>query len=185
MVWVGRPRNQVFDFWQSQNKNANIIMCLNRPAVSKTFIFWLKFTFYGTDYATTQNSPRVFSTHITPHTPNNRIWWIFDRASWYRIEILQPTWCTIFFIQQLYHIMLLYMFRASQRSSSGGHCIYAVSGFLTLCMLPYVAQIESGQIKTSPLLICATYGSIQSVRKPDTAYVQCPPGDERCDARNM
>jgi hypothetical protein len=37
----------------------------------------------------------------------------------------------------------------------------------------------------SPLLICATYGSIQSVRKPDTAYIQCPPEDERCDARNM
>jgi hypothetical protein len=32
------------------------------------------------------------------------IWWIFDRASRYRIEILQPTWCTIFFIQQ-YHII--------------------------------------------------------------------------------
>jgi hypothetical protein len=29
-----------------------------------------------------------------------KIWWIFDRASWYRIEILQPTWCTIFFIRQ-------------------------------------------------------------------------------------
>jgi hypothetical protein len=38
--------------------------------------------------------------------------------------------------------MLLYMFRASQRSSSGGHCIHAVSGFLMLCMLPYVAQIN-------------------------------------------
>jgi hypothetical protein len=36
-----------------------------------------------------------------------------------------------------------------------------------------------------PLLVCATYGSIQSVRKPDTAYIQCPPEDERCDARNM
>jgi hypothetical protein len=35
------------------------------------------------------------------------------------------------------------------------------------------------------LLICATYGSIQSVRKPDTAYIQCPPEDERSDARNM
>jgi hypothetical protein len=37
----------------------------------------------------------------------------------------------------------------------------------------------------APLLICATYGSIQSVRKPDTAYIQCPPEDELCDARNM
>jgi hypothetical protein len=37
----------------------------------------------------------------------------------------------------------------------------------------------------SPLLVCATYGSIQSVRKADTAYIQCPPEDERCDARNM
>jgi hypothetical protein len=55
--------------------------------------------------------------------------------------------------------MFLYMCRAPQRSSSGGHCIYAVSGFLTLCMLSYVAQTKSGQ---SPLLVCATYGSIQS-----------------------
>jgi hypothetical protein len=78
--------------------------------------------------------------------------------------------------------MFLYMFQASQRSSSGGHCIYAVSGFLTLCMLPYVAQTKSG---LSPLLVCATYGSIESVRKPDTAYIRCPPEDERCDARNM
>jgi hypothetical protein len=37
----------------------------------------------------------------------------------------------------------------------------------------------------SPPLVCATYGSIQSVRIPDTAYIQCPPEDERCDARNM
>jgi hypothetical protein len=124
------------------------------------------------------------NTHRDSGLPTNiaLIWWIFDRASWYRIEILQPTWCTIFFIQQLYHIMFLYMFRASQRSSSGGHCIYAVSGFLMLCMLPYVAQTKSGLL-CSPL--CATYGSIQSVRKPDTAYIQCPPEDERCDARNM
>jgi hypothetical protein len=27
-------------------------------------------------------------------------------------------------------------------------------------------------------LICATYGSIQSVRIPDTANIQCPPEDE-------
>jgi hypothetical protein len=72
--------------------------------------------------------------------------------------------------------MLLYMFRASQRSFSGGYFIYAVSGFLTLCML---AQIKSGR---SPLLICA---SIQSVRKTDTAYIKYPPENERCDARNM
>jgi hypothetical protein len=53
--------------------------------------------------------------------------WIFDRASWYRMEIFY----------------------------------------------------------NQPLLICAMYASIQSVRKPDTAYIQCPPEDERCDARNM
>jgi hypothetical protein len=46
-----------------------------------------------------QSAPR------SKHTPSRLyklfiIWWIFDRASWYRIEILQPTWCTIFFIQQ-------------------------------------------------------------------------------------
>jgi hypothetical protein len=45
-------------------------------------------------------------------------------------------------------------------------------------MLPYVAQIKSG---LRPLLICATYGSIQSLRKPDTAHIQCPPEDERCE----
>jgi hypothetical protein len=67
--------------------------------------------------------------------------------------------------------MLLYMFRALQLSSSGGHCIYAVSGFLTLCMLPYAAQIKSG------------LRGAESA--PDTAYIQCPPEDERCDARNM
>jgi hypothetical protein len=53
-------------------------------------------------------------------------------------------------------------------SSSGGHCIFTVSGILTLCMLPYVALIKSG---LSPLLIGATYGSIQSVI-PDTANIQ-------------
>jgi hypothetical protein len=30
----------------------------------------------------------------------------------------------------------------------------------------------------SPLLIGATYGSIESVRIPDTANIQCPPVDE-------
>jgi hypothetical protein len=30
----------------------------------------------------------------------------------------------------------------------------------------------------SPLLIGATYGSIQSVRIPDTANIRCPPEDE-------
>jgi hypothetical protein len=47
---------------------------------------------------------------------------------------------------------------------------HAVSGFLTLCMLPYVAQTKSGRL-CSPLLVCATYDSIQSVRKPETACV--------------
>jgi hypothetical protein len=47
-----------------------------------------------------------------------------------------------------------------------------------------VAQIKSG-LQSSPLLICAKYGSIQRVRKPDTAYIKCPPEDERCDVRNM
>jgi hypothetical protein len=40
-------------------------------------------------------------------------------------------------------------------------------------MLPYVAPIKSG-----PLLIGETYGSIQSVRIPDTANIQYPPEDE-------
>jgi hypothetical protein len=51
-------------------------------------------------------------------------------------------------------------------SSSGGHCIFAASGIHTLCMLPYVAPIG------------ATYGSIQSVRIPEAANIQCPPEDE-------
>jgi hypothetical protein len=42
-------------------------------------------------------------------------------------------------------------------------------------MVPYVAPIKSG---LSPLLIGATYGSIQSVRIPGTANIQCPPEDE-------
>jgi hypothetical protein len=44
-------------------------------------------------------------------------------------------------------------------------------------MLPYVAQIKSGLL-CSPLLITAKYGSIHSVRIPDTANIQCPPEDE-------
>jgi hypothetical protein len=34
------------------------------------------------------------------------VWWIFDRASWYRIEILQPTWCTNFLFSTIvsYHV---------------------------------------------------------------------------------
>jgi uncharacterized membrane protein len=60
-------------------------------------------------------------------------------------------------------------------SSSGGHCIFAASGILTLCVLEYVAPIKSG---LSPLLIGATYGSIQSVRIPEAANIQCPLEDE-------
>jgi hypothetical protein len=41
------------------------------------------------------------------------------------------------------------------------------------------------ELKFQYVRVLATYGSIQSVRKPDTAYIQCPPEDERCDARNM
>jgi hypothetical protein len=44
-------------------------------------------------------------------------------------------------------------------------------------MLQYVAPIKSG-LQSSPLLIGATYGSIQSVRIPDTANIQCRPEDE-------
>jgi hypothetical protein len=44
-------------------------------------------------------------------------------------------------------------------------------------MLPYVAPIKSG-LQSSPILIVATYGSIQSERIPDTANIQCPPEDE-------
>ena len=63
-VWFWRPRNQVFEFWQSQNKNTNIIVCLNCSAVSKAFIFWLKFTFYGTGYTATQQSGIKFTPCI-------------------------------------------------------------------------------------------------------------------------
>jgi hypothetical protein len=67
----------------------------------------------------------------------------------------------------IYSIIILYHDRLHVSSitcsSSGGHCIFPVSGIFTLCMLPYVAPIKSGR---SPLLIGATYGSIQSVGIP-------------------
>jgi hypothetical protein len=50
---------------------------------------------------------------------------------------------------------------------------------------PSEDRLRADSAERSPLLICATYGSIQSVRKPVSAHIQCPPEDERCDARNM
>jgi hypothetical protein len=58
--------------------------------------------------------------------------------------------------------MILNMFRALLCSSSGGQ--------LYIYSIWYRHNL---------------YGSTQSVRKPDTAYIQCPPENERCDARNM
>jgi hypothetical protein len=52
---------------------------------------------YYTPVLSTSSGP---SSGGLSQTKRNIIWWIFDRASWYRIEILQPTWCTNFFIQQ-------------------------------------------------------------------------------------
>jgi hypothetical protein len=45
-------------------------------------------------------------------------------------------------------------------------------------MLPYFAPVKSGLSAVSPPLTGATYGSIQSVRIPDAANIQCPPEDE-------
>jgi hypothetical protein len=59
-------------------------------------------------------------------------------------EILHPTWSKIFFIQQLYPIIFLCMFRASQRSSLGGYCMSAVSDFLTLVNEWMVLYYETG-----------------------------------------
>jgi hypothetical protein len=53
--------------------------------------------------------------------------------------------------------MILYMFRASHAHLQED-----------IVYLQYL----------SPLLIGATYGSIQSVWIPDTANIQCPPEDE-------
>jgi hypothetical protein len=81
----------------------------------------------------------------------------------------------------------------NQKSGSHGHQNTQEKKFRTVAPnifgvlsieIAYVAQTKSG-LQSSALLVCATYGSIQSVRKPDTAYIQCPPEDERCDARNM
>jgi hypothetical protein len=47
--------------------------------------------------------------------------------------------------------------------------IFAVSGIVTLCKLPYSAPTESG---LSPLSIGVLYGSLQSVTIPETANVQ-------------
>jgi hypothetical protein len=54
--------------------------------------------------------------------------------------------------------MILYMFRASHAH-----------------LQEDIVYLKSG---LRPLLIGATYGSIESVRIPDTANIQCPPEDE-------
>jgi hypothetical protein len=43
-------------------------------------------------------------------------------------------------------------------------------------------EIPAGDAALSPEL-CVWL--LHFVRKPDTAYMQCPPEDERCDAGNM
>jgi hypothetical protein len=55
--------------------------------------------------------------------------------------------------------MILYMFQASHAHLQED-----------IVYLQYICR--------APLLIGATYGSIQSVRIPDTANIQCPPEDE-------
>jgi hypothetical protein len=56
------------------------------------------------------------------------------------------------------------------------NCIFAVSGIVTLCKLPYSAPIESPLIESplieSPLSIGALYGSLQSVTIPETGNIQ-------------
>jgi hypothetical protein len=50
-------------------------------------------------------------------------------------------------------------------SSSGGHCIFAVSDILTLCMMPYVEPIKSGL--QSALNRCTVW---QHTEREDTRY---------------
>jgi hypothetical protein len=69
--------------------------------------------------------------------------------------------------------MILYMFRAS-------HAHFQED----IVYLQYVVSSRSACCHTvhrlrAPFLIGALYGSIESVRIPDTANIQCPPEDER------
>jgi hypothetical protein len=69
--------------------------------------------------------------------------------------------------------MILNMFRASLCSSSGGQ-LYICSIWYPHAL--YAAIQRTDQVRTqsglSPLLIGALYGSIQSVRIPDTANIR-------------
>jgi hypothetical protein len=52
-------------------------------------------------------------------------------------------------------------------------------------MILYIFRASHAYLQEDIVYICsiwyphALYGSIQSVRIPDTAYIQCPPEDER------
>jgi hypothetical protein len=81
----------------------------------------------------------------------------------------------------MYYIIILDMFRAILRSSSGRqNCIDTTSGIVTR---PYSAPVESG---LSPLANGAPYGRLQRVTIPDPVTIQFrPPEDEHSNARNV
>jgi hypothetical protein len=72
--------------------------------------------------------------------------------------------------------MILYIFRASHAHFQEDivHFQYLVSSRSVRCHMLHRLRADS-----APLLIGARYGSIQSVRIPDSENIQCPPEDER------
>jgi hypothetical protein len=71
--------------------------------------------------------------------------------------------------------MILYIFRASHAHLQEDivYLQYPVSSRTVYCHTLHRLRADC-----SPLLIGALHGSIQSVRIPDTANIQCPPEDE-------
>jgi hypothetical protein len=100
----------------------------------------------------------------------------------FRIEIYNQLNAQFF----IYSIIILYLdpLHVSNItcSSSGGHRIFAVSGILTLCMLPYLAPIKSGL--QSARNRCQVG---QHTEREDTRYCKYTMSSWRwaCDARNM
>ena len=103
-------------------------------------------------------------------------------------------------------IKILYMLRASPRSSSGGlrrNCIYAASGIVIIylhiihllksstCFEHYPAHLQEVYVVTvhlSSFLTGAQDSHLQTVTIPETAYIQLrrrPPEYEQGNARNM
>jgi hypothetical protein len=66
----------------------------------------------------------------------------------------------------MYYIIILDMFQATLRSSSGGqNCIFTASGIVTVCERPYSAPVESG-------VSGALHGRSQTVTIPDAVKIQ-------------